>query len=460
MYSAAAMKKLLLINPVGGRSGYLLSKFSTFSPLGLAYVAAVTPSTWQAKIVDENVDKFEFEEADLIGITAFTSNINRAYEIARMYREQKIKTIMGGIHASMLPDEALQYADAVVVGEVEGIWERVINDFENNRLSRKYIGPRIDLARFKNTPRRDLLHPGYLWHSVQTCRGCPFNCYFCSVSRYLGKEYRQRRAKDVLDELKEIKGDYIAFVDDNLIGYSPESKSRAIELFRGMIERGLSKKWFIQTSINTADDEQVVELAAQAGCMFVFIGFETISKETLKGMKKGVNLKIGVENYKKVVDTFHKYGIGVFGAFIIGNDYELPTHYKELGDFLVHSGIDIVQISILTPLPGTNLMEQLQKEGRLVYQDFPQDWDKYRLSYMVHQPQGLEADTIYIGNNYIKDRIYSFPTYQFRILKSLYSLRNLTNFYVSYKFSQALKKSWQSSHYYEKYPTSLKVIDY
>ncbi len=123
------MKKLLLINPVGRKSGYLLSKFSTFQPLSLAYIAAVTPSHWEIKIVDENIDEFKFEEADLVGITAFTSNINRAYEIAQMYRKKKIKVIMGGIHISMLPDEALQYADSVVIGEVEGIWNQVIRRF-------------------------------------------------------------------------------------------------------------------------------------------------------------------------------------------------------------------------------------------------------------------------------------------------------------------------------------------
>jgi radical SAM superfamily enzyme YgiQ (UPF0313 family) len=453
------MKKLLLINPVGQRSGYLLSKASTYSPLGLAYVAAVTPSNWEVKIADENFDGFEFEEADLVGITAFTSNINRAYEIALMYREQNTKVIIGGIHASMLPDEALQYADSVVVGEVEGIWEKVINDFENNRLSPKYIGPRIDLDRFGIIPRHDLLHPSYTSHSIQTSRGCPFNCNFCSVSRYLGTAYRQRTAKDVLNELNEIKGQYVAFVDDNLIGHSPDSKNRAMELFKGMIRQGLDKKWWMQTSINASDDERVIELAGQAGCMFVFIGFETISKDTLKEMKKGVNLKIGIENYKKVVDTFHKFGIGVLGGFIIGNDYESPAYYKELADFLVHSGIDIVQISILTPLPGTGLMEQMQQEGRLIYHDFPQDWDKYRLSYLVHVPKQVEGDSIYIGDNYIKNRIYSFPTYQYRILKSLYSLRNLTSFSAAYKLNQALKESWQNSHYYNKYPVDFSALD-
>ena len=448
------MKKLLLINPVGQKSGYLLSKFSTFSPLGLAYVAAVTPANWDVKIADENFDPFVYEEADLVAITALTSNINRAYEIAGIYRKQNIKVIIGGIHASMYYDEVSQYADAVVVGEVEGIWEKVINDFENNRLSSKYIGPRIDLTQFNIRPRRELLHPHYLWNSVQTSRGCPFECHFCSVSRYLGKKYRQRKAEDVLDELEDIKSEYIAFVDDNLIGYSVESKTRAKNIFEGMIKRGLKKKWWMQTSINAAEDEQIVELAAKAGCMFVFIGFESISKNTLKDMKKEVNLKIGVDNYKRIVNTFHKHGIGILGAFVIGNDFESPAYYKQLANFLVRSGIDIVQISTLTPLPGTKLMEQLIQENLLICQEFPQDWDKYRFSYMVHHPKEVEIDTIYIGNNYIKNRLYTFPNYQFRLLKSLLNLRNLTNFHAALKLNQALKKGWQNPHYFEQYPRS------
>jgi radical SAM superfamily enzyme YgiQ (UPF0313 family) len=444
------MKKLLLINPVGQRSGSLLSKFSTFQPLSLAYTAAVTPSHWDIKIVDENIDKFKFEEADLIGITAFTSSINRAYEIARMYREKKIKVIMGGIHISMLPDEALQYADAVVIGEVEGIWNKVIEDFENNSLLPRYIGPRIDLSQTKIIPRHDLLHPDYFWNSVQTSRGCPCNCNFCSVSKYLGREYRQRKAKDVLNELEKIKGKYITFIDDNMVGYSPESKNRAIELFEGMIGLGLRKKWWMQTSMNVADDEHLLKLAAQAGCMYVFIGFETIDKKTLQEMKKGVNLKIGVNNYKGVVDRFHKYGIGVLGSFVIGNDHESPECYKELADFLVTSGIDIVQINILTPLPGTDLMEQMQQEGRLIYQDFPKDWYKYRFSYVVHQIRGGDENTVYAGNNYIKNKIYSFPFYQYRLLNSVYHIKNMNNIYAVYKFNQSMKKGWQGTHYYKR----------
>ena len=446
------MKKLLLINPVGRKSGFLLSKVSTFPPLSLAYVAAVTPSNWEVKILDENFEQSEFEEADLVGITAFTSNITRAYEIARNYRKRNIKVVMGGIHASMLPDEALQHADSVVIGEVEGIWEQLLKDFENNSLSPLYEGPKIDLSRNKIKPRRDLFHPDYRWHSIQTSRGCPFNCNFCSVSRYLGNQYRQRNTDDVLNELDEIQGEYVVFLDDNLIGYSNKSKNRAVDLFKGMIERGIKKRWWMQTSINVGNHEQLIELAAQSGCMYAFIGFETINDEQLKGMKKGINLKIGVENYKKVVDRFHKHGIAVLGAFIVGNDHESPSYYKALADFIVRSGIDAVQISILTPLPGTKLMEQLQKEGRLIYTDFPRDWDKYRFSYVVHQPNGVSSDMIYIGNNYIKNTIYRFPTYHYRILRLLVNLKNLPSFYSGYKANQAYRKAWVNSHYFKDYP--------
>jgi radical SAM superfamily enzyme YgiQ (UPF0313 family) len=446
------MKKLLLINPVGRASGYLLSKFSTVPPLSLAYIAAVTPSGWEVKIADENFGRLEAEDADLVGISAFTSNINRAYEIARTYRKRGIKVVIGGIHASMLPNEALQYGDAVVIGEAEQIWNKVVEDFENNRLSGKYLGPRVDFTQNLIKPRRDLIDHRYVFQSIQTSRGCPFDCNFCTVSKYLGKEFRQRSAQDVLEELKEIEGEYLFFLDDNLIGHSRKSIKRAKDIFAGMIELGLNKKWWMQTSIDSTKDEEVLKLAAKAGCMFAFIGFETISEMTLKDMKKGINLKIGVDNYKKVVNALHAHGIGVVGAFIIGNDHESPRYYKHLAKFLVRSGIDVVQMAILTPLPGTEFMGQVEEKGRLLYRNFPEDWDKYRLSYVVRQPEGLEPETIYIGDNYVKNHIYSFPWNQYRILKSFLSMRNPINSYAVYRFNKALKKSWQGSHYYQTYP--------
>ena len=446
------MPKLLLVNPVGRKSGYLMSSVSRFAPLGLGYVAAATPANWDVKIVDENYEPFRMDVADLVGITAFTSSINRAYAIADQCRRQKTPVVLGGIHVSMQPEEAVRYADSVVIGEAEDIWPQVIHDFEGGRLSKIYRGPRVDYLTSKLTPRRDLFHPGYFWQSVQTSRGCPFNCHFCSVTRYLGARYRQRPVEDVLCELESIPSPNIAFVDDNLIGYGPQAKDRAKGLFQGMIDRKLNKRWWMQTSINVAEDEELLRLAARAGCMFAFIGFEAIEQPVLKQMHKGINLRRGVNNYYRVVQAFHRQGIGILGAFILGNNFESPDYYRRLARFMLTSGIDVFQISLLTPLPGTQLMDEQQDQCNLIHATFPDDWEKYRFSYLVHQPEGIDIETVYTGDNYIKRKLYSFPFYHYRLLRSALSLRNLTNFSVVVKLNQALRRSWQNAHYFKKYP--------
>ena len=148
----------------------------------------------------------------------------------------------------------------------------------------------------------------------------------------------------------------------------------------------------------------MIKLAAEAGCLFVFIGFETIDQASLKKMKKGVNLKAGVASYKKTAQIYHRHGIGIVGAFILGNDFESEDYYRRLADSLLHSGIDAFQISILTQLPGTRLMDDQIAAGNLIHGNFPEDWEKYRFSYMVHQPEGVARETVYIGDNYIKNK--------------------------------------------------------
>lgn len=430
----------------------MLSRISCFPPLGLAYVAAVTPEGWDVKILDENFDTWNHEEADLVGITAFTSNVGRAYEIADAYHAKGTSVVMGGIHASMLPEEALGHVDAVVAGEVEGIWAKVLEDFLAGRMSGLYQGPQVDLETTDILPRRDLLHPGYFWQPVQTSRGCPFDCSFCSVSRYLGRRYRQRTAASVLQELESIQGKHVLFLDDNLIGYSEDARSRALAIFDGMISRKMDKKWWMQASINVADDTLVLKRASRSGCTHVFIGFETTDEGSLEEMHKGINLKTGVSNYAEVVKRLHAARIGVMGAFIIGNAHETDAYYRGLARFIIKAGIDIVQISILTPLPGTALMDKVVAEGRLLYNDFPADWEKFRFSYLTHQPEGLSVESVYTGNNYIKKRIYTFPYYQYRLVRSILSLRRPLGAYLVYKLNQALKQSWLHSHYHGAYP--------
>jgi radical SAM superfamily enzyme YgiQ (UPF0313 family) len=248
---------------------------------------------------------------------------------------------------------------------------------------------------------------------------------------------------------------YIFFIDDNLVGYSVESRERAKQLFRGMIAQGMKKRWWMQTSINTADDEELLSLAGRAGCMFALIGFESISEDSLKDMKKGINIRVGVENYRKVIAAFHRHGIGVIGSFIIGNDHESPAYYRHLARFVVAANVDLVNLFILTPLPGTALMERMKAEDRLLAVNFPEDWSRYRLSWVVRKTVGVDEETIYRGDNYLKKRIYSFPRYQLRLLKSLLSVRKPTNVVAIFKFNKALKKAWKGSHYYKEYSQTL-----
>ncbi len=447
------MKKLLLVNPSKKeRSGFQLSQFTNLPPLGLAYVAAATPDNWEIKIIDENVTPFEYESADLVGISAFTTNINRGYTIANGFRQRGTKVVMGGVHVSMLPEEALNHADSVVVGEAEGIWGKVIKDFEAGRMARKYTGNLIDLNTQSLTPRRDLLSQDYLMQPVLTARGCPFKCSFCAVTRFFGARYRQRSVEDVMSELEKIAWKYIGFVDDNLVGDSPENRKRAAGIFRGMIDQGMKKTWFMQTSVNATEDEELIELAGRAGCAFAFIGFETIKPETLQSLKKRSNLKLGVKNYLKAIDTFHRAGIAVMGSFMIGNDGDDPAYCRRVLDFMLESGVDVVQISILTPLPGTPLMEKIVNEGRLVCNNFPEDWEKFRMSWVTFKPIGMDADLIYRGINFIKKNLYDPARFQQRMLRSFINLKGATSYKFAYGMNKALEETWKNAHYYDPDP--------
>jgi radical SAM superfamily enzyme YgiQ (UPF0313 family) len=447
---AGHKKKLLLINPRGPKAGFMRSRFSSWPPLGLAYVAAATPPDWEIEIVDEDHEAIPSGPVDLVGITAFSSRINRAYELARTYRAKGAKVVLGGIHASMAPDEAVHYADAVVIGEAENIWATVVTDFENGRLSQRYQGPVVDLSKPRPLPRHDLLRSNYFWDSIQTSRGCPFNCSFCSVSKYLGKEYRKREAEDCMEELKSLKRRWVLFVDDNLVGHTNEQRAMAEELFSRMIENKLKKKFWMQTSINAADNERVIRLAAKAGCVSVFIGFETTSEDSLRAMKKGINLKVGVDKYRNVVRAFHKHGIGVMGGFVMGNDHESAAYYRQIAEFMVDAAVDVCQVSFLTPYPGTSFMDEVLRDDRLLCKGFPQDWDKFNFSNLVQRPSGISVEEVYEGVNYVKGKLYAFPAYQIRMTKAFFSVRgNWASLYFTYKFNNVFREAYFHANYYK-----------
>jgi len=385
-------KKLVLINPVNlDRSGFSSSHSSRFPPLNLGVVAALTPPDWEVEVIDENFDEFSFRDADLVGITAFTSAANRAYEIAAVYREKNIPVVMGGIHASMCSEEASQFVDAVVVGEVESVWDEVIADALAGNLKPIYKGLWGGLEQLQK-PRRDIYSDQYLFASVQTSRGCPMDCDFCSVSTFNGLRYRRRPPSEVLDELETIPQKLIFFVDDNIIGYGKRSRKSALELFKGMVDRGIDKHWFCQASINVADDEEILHWAAKSGCRMIFLGIEAEDADALSAVNKKLNIKRGgADAYEQIFERIHNAGIAVLGAFIFGMDQDTPEKLFKRAQYMLDSGVDVMQATALTPLPGTRLFAQLEEEGRLLYTNFPTDWDRYDLTEVVYKPSQMTA---------------------------------------------------------------------
>lgn len=384
--------RLVLINPVSlSRAGLGISRTFRFPPLSLGILAALAPESWQVELIDENWERFRYREADLVGITAFTSVVNRAYEIAAAYRQQGVPVVLGGIHASTCPDEALRFVDAVVIGEAEPVWPKLLDDAAAGRLEPVYQGTWPDLSGIPQ-PRRELFHPRSRLASIQTSRGCPMDCEFCSVPVFNGSRYRRRPVDEVLDELETIPpGQKIFFVDDNLIGYGRQAREEALALFRGMVQRGLKNRWVCQASLNFAEDEEVLQWARRAGCGMVLIGLEAEEPAALAEMNKRLNLRLGVEAYDEAFGRIRRAGIMILGAFIFGSDSDTSDTIRRRADYIIHSPIDVVQVTRMTPLPGTRLFERLRQERRLLYTDFPRDWDRYGMVDLVHRPLGMPA---------------------------------------------------------------------
>ena len=411
-------KRLVLVNPVNPvRTGLTVNKSSRFPPIGLGIVAALTPESWKVTLVDENWETFAYQEADLVGITAFTASANRAYEIAAVYRERGVPVVMGGIHASMCPDEALRFVDAVVIGEAEAVWPKVVADVETGRLRRVYRGEWGDLTGLPR-PRRDLFHPNYMFASIQTSRGCPMDCEFCSVTAFNGRRYRRRPAEEVLEELASIPQKMLFFVDDNIIGYGEESREQALAIFRGMVERGMDKWWFCQASLNFADDEEVLYWAGKAGCKMVFLGLEAEEADALEEVNKRLNLGRGVESYDEAFQRIHRAGIAVLGAFIFGMDGDTSEKLRRRTDYMIRSGVDVMQVTFLTPLPGTRLFDRLGNEDRLLYTDFPRDWERYDMTEVLHRPHGMEQDVLSQMMRKCTRRMYAWPVLVWKAMQT------------------------------------------
>lgn len=432
--------RIHLIAPTKAGETYLFNR-GLLAPLGLMYLAAHTPPGMEVRIIDENTERIDFREVpDLAGISTMTATASRAYEIADRYRALGTRVVLGGIHASMLPEEALEHADAVVVGEAEAVWPRVLSDAAAGRLEPLYRAEGFDDFRRPLPPRRGLLDPRRYWsaNGVQTARGCPHACSFCSVTAFNGRRLRMREVDDVLAEVESLprtnllRRKVVPFVDDNIAAVP----RRAKELFKGLIPLGI--RWGSQASITIARDEELVALAAESGCHFLFIGIETLSRRALAEAGKAQNR---VEEYHDALRLLRRHGIHVMGAFVFGFDSDDETVFSDTLGFAMRNRIQVAQFAHLVPYPGTRLYRELLEQGR-VEEGF---WSRPRWdARVVYRPANFSPRELADRTHAVQREFYSYPS----ILRRMYPHRHWSYWFAfNFLYRQSLRNG--RSHHLE-----------
>src|SRR5437764_12264294 len=376
--------KIQLLSPAGEihRSGTGIFKTSLrYAPLTLTTLAAVVPPELNADVTiqDEGVQPLDLDfDADLVGITAITGTAPRAYGIADRLRARGRTVVLGGVHATLLPDEAAAHADALVLGYGEKSWPQLLRDFARGELKPRYFTPTGRSLAGVPIARRDLLKKDRYAtvNSIEATRGCPHKCDFCVVPTAWANTYAHRPVEEVVAELKTFEGRHALFIDLSPV----EDVVYAKALYRAMIP--LRFRWVGLATTRIAEDDELLALAARSGCKGLLIGFESVSQATLEETNKGFHR---ARNYREVVKKLHDHGIGIQGCFVFGFDNDDASVFERTAEFVDRTKIDLPRYAVATPFPGTGLFRRLKAEGRLLHER----WDLYDVEHVVFQPRRM-----------------------------------------------------------------------
>jgi len=410
-----AMSAVRAHNPELTALGFTLPGFversrviASLPSLGLLTLAGMTPKDIELEYL-EVPDLAAVAglpgDFDAVAISSFTAQIGEAYELADRYRMAGSRVVLGGLHVTSRPDEALEHADAIVVGEGEPSWPRLVGDLARNRLARIYDSRTVpfDLTASPLPAFELLRHEQYNRMTVQTARGCPFNCEFCAASIRLSPVYRVKPVDRVIAEIRHIKNlqhePFIEFADDNTFVNKRHGKS----LMRALAHEGV--RWFTETDVSVADDPELLGLMRDAGCAQVLIGFESTSRRSLEGIETRSDWKARqFDKYLRAIERIQSHGISVNGCFVLGMDSQGPECFDEVLSFVRDSGLYDVQVTILTPFPGTPLYDRLLVEGRLLQ---PEAWDLCTLFDVNFQPRNMSVKHLESTFRQLVEQLYS-----------------------------------------------------
>ena len=371
--------------------------------LSLLILAALTPEDWDRELIDENYQRIDFDRPfGLVAVTANTQQATRAYQIGEEFGRRGVPTVLGGIHATVLPEEAREHFQSIAVGEAESVWPRILKDWEHGDLKPFYRPEAPADLSASPPPRYELLDReryNTIW--VQATRGCPYDCSFCVASKIFGRRYQVRPIEQVLRDIERVKALWkspnISFADDNLF----VRRQYARDLIREL--KGLNIRYLVQSDISIAEDDELLKSLQESNCGMIFIGFESVSAEALKGINKKRTKYQYLARYSSLIQKIQTMGIGVYGAFIIGFDQDTPETIERLGDFIASNHLYASQITILTPYPGSRVREALAAEGRLL----ARDWSHYNCTEVTFVPRQLTPDQLQQAYNRLHRRVYS-----------------------------------------------------
>lgn len=372
--------------------------------LSLLTIAGVIPDRHEVLFIDEDHGmEVPFDtHFDIVAITGMTQQIYRAYEIADKFKNNGVYIAIGGIHASIMPEEAEKHADTVFIGEGETTWQEFISDYEKGMPKKKYISRNyVDLST-SPIPRYDLLDKRlYRSYSIQTTRGCPRTCNYCTLPIMFGKSYRFKKTEQVINEIKAIKdvdkNPFIFFADDNMFIQKEHSKA----LLKEVEKQGIV--WGTQTDISAAEDEELLKFLKASGCHWLFIGFENVCKNSLDFLDSNRWKASQLEKYQSSIEKIHENGINIWGSFMFGGDSDTRATFEQTLEFALKNGIYSGSFTILTPLPGTQLFNMMKKEGRIT--DY--DWSRYTFWDVVFKPQNMTEEELAEGVAWVYDQFYS-----------------------------------------------------